>query len=58
MENSDIVEIAMGKLILDHSSNLNVGMLMLSYGRGGHEVVGTCLVPKGDVDDVLAMLLE
>ena len=58
MENSDVVEIAMGKSILDRSSDTNVGILMLEYGGGGHEAVGTCRVPKGDVDDVLAALLE
>lgn len=58
MENSDVVEIAMGKSILDRSSDTNVGILMLEHGGGGHEAVGTCGVPKGDVDDVLAALLE
>ncbi|MBC8451638.1 MAG: exopolyphosphatase [Rhodospirillaceae bacterium] len=58
LENSDVVEIAMGKSILDRSSNTNVGMLMLDYGGGGHEAVGTCRVPKGEADDVLAALIE
>ena len=48
----------MGKSILDRSSNTNVGILMLEYGGSGHEAVGTCRVPKGDVDEVLAALLE
>ena len=58
MENSDVVEIAMGKWNLDRSSNTNVGILMLEYGGSGYEAVGTCRVPKGDVDEVLAALLE
>lgn len=58
MENSDVVEIAMGNSILDRISNTNVGILMLEYGGSGHEAVGTCRVPKGDVDEVLAALLE
>ena len=58
MENLDVVEIAMGKSILDRSSNTNVGILMLEYGSSGHEAVVTCRVPKGDVDDVLAELIE
>ena len=58
MENLDVVEIAMGKSILDRSSNTNVGIFMLEYGSSGHEAVVTCRVPKGDVDEVLAALLE
>ena len=58
MENLDVVEIAMGKSILDRSSNTNVGILMLEYGGSGYEAVGTCRVPKGDVDEVLAARLE
>ena len=58
MENSDVVEIAMGNSILDRISNTNVGILMLEYGGSGHEAVGSCRVPKGDVDEVLAALLE
>ena len=48
----------MGKWNLDRSSNTNVGILMLEYGGSGYEAVGTCRVPKGDVDEVLAALLE
>ena len=54
----DTVEIAMGKSILDRSSGVNVGMLMLEYGGGGHRAVGTCRVPRADVDGVLSDLLR
>jgi nanoRNase/pAp phosphatase (c-di-AMP/oligoRNAs hydrolase) len=33
---------AVGKSILDRSSNTNIGELMLEYGGGGHENAGTC----------------
>ena len=39
---------AVGKSILDRSSNTNVGALMLEYGGGGHEAAGTCQVDNAD----------
>jgi nanoRNase/pAp phosphatase (c-di-AMP/oligoRNAs hydrolase) len=39
---------AVGKSILDRSSNTNVGALMLEYGGGGHEAAGTCQVENAD----------
>jgi nanoRNase/pAp phosphatase (c-di-AMP/oligoRNAs hydrolase) len=49
---------AMGKSIIDRSSSTDVGALMLSYGGGGHEAAGTCQVPNGDAERVLAELIE
>jgi len=49
---------AMGKSIVDRSSRVNVGELMLSYGGGGHEAAGTCQVPNEDAERILAELLE
>jgi len=49
--------LAMGKSIIDRSSAINVGSLMLSYGGGGHEAAGTCQVPNEDAERVLAELL-
>lgn len=51
------VEIAMGKSIIDRGSPVNVGLLMLDYGGGGHQAVGTCRVPRTDADRVLDELL-
>lgn len=34
-----------GKSILDRSSKVNIGSVMLKYGGGGHENVGACQVP-------------
>ncbi len=39
---------AVGKSIIDRSSNTNVGALMLEYGGGGHEAAGTCQVANDD----------
>jgi nanoRNase/pAp phosphatase (c-di-AMP/oligoRNAs hydrolase) len=49
---------AMGKSIIDRSSNTDVGALMLAYGGGGHEAAGTCQVPNIDAERVLAELIE
>ncbi len=39
---------AVGKSIIDRSSNTNVGTLMLEYGGGGHEAAGTCQIANED----------
>lgn len=49
---------AVGKSILDRSSNTNIGPMMLEYGGGGHAGAGTCRVPNADADKVLAELIE
>ena len=56
MEDKKRVEIAIGKSILDRSSTVNVGSLMLKYG-GGHQAVGTCRVSKDESDTVLSELI-
>lgn len=46
-----------GKSIINRSSNVNIGEIMLSYGGGGHMNAGTCQVKHEDADRVLAELL-
>jgi nanoRNase/pAp phosphatase (c-di-AMP/oligoRNAs hydrolase) len=48
---------AMGKSIVDRSSQTDVGALMLSYGGGGHDAAGTCQVANGDAERVLGELV-
>jgi nanoRNase/pAp phosphatase (c-di-AMP/oligoRNAs hydrolase) len=48
---------AMGKSIVDRSSETDVGALMLSYGGGGHEAAGTCQVDNAQAEGVLAELV-
>ncbi|MBG03040.1 MAG: exopolyphosphatase [Rhodospirillaceae bacterium] len=57
MEDKERVEIAMGKSIIDRSSTVNVGSLMLKYGGGGHQAVGTCRVSRDEADTVLSELI-
>ena len=49
---------AVGKSILDRSSGMNVGALMLEHGGGGHEAAGTCQVANERADAVQAELVE
>ncbi|HUT59461.1 MAG TPA: exopolyphosphatase [Phycisphaerae bacterium] len=47
-----------GHSIINRTSEVDVGSLMLRYGGGGHKRVGTCQVPIEDADMVLAELVE
>lgn len=49
---------SVGYSILNRTSNVDVGSLMLKYGGGGHKAVGTCQVPYADADRVLQEMLE
>ena len=49
---------AIGRSIVDRSSTLDIGSLMLAYGGGGHEAAGTCQVDNDRADALLAELVE
>jgi nanoRNase/pAp phosphatase (c-di-AMP/oligoRNAs hydrolase) len=49
---------AVGRSILDRSSGLDVGALMLAYGGGGHQAAGTCQIANNQAEVVLAELLH
>ncbi|ETI62402.1 DHH family phosphoesterase [Marinomonas profundimaris] len=49
---------AVGKSILNKSSNTNIGELCLSYGGGGHLNAGTCQISNDQADKVLAELIN
>jgi len=46
--------LAVGKSILDRTSPVDVGSVMLRYGGGGHLAAGTCQVPHDEAERVLA----
>lgn len=48
---------AIGKSILNRSSNTNVGELCLKYGGGGHLNAGTCQVANDVADETLQALI-
>ncbi len=49
---------AVGRSILDRSSTLDIGSLMLAHGGGGHEAAGTCQIDNDRADVVLTELVE
>ncbi len=52
------VVFTVGHSILNRSSSVDVASLMLQYGGGGHEKVGTCQVLTDYWDEVLEELIE
>jgi nanoRNase/pAp phosphatase (c-di-AMP/oligoRNAs hydrolase) len=46
-----------GKSIINRSSDVNIGEIMLSYDGGGHKNAGTCQVAHEDADRILEELL-
>lgn len=49
---------AVGHSVLNRSSKVDVGRLMLKYGGGGHTKVGTCQFPDETMEERLPALLE
>lgn len=48
---------ACGHSIINRSSTVDVGALMLQYGGGGHKPAGTCQIPFDEADKVLGELV-
>jgi nanoRNase/pAp phosphatase (c-di-AMP/oligoRNAs hydrolase) len=49
---------AVGRSIIDRSSTLDIGSLMLARGGGGHEAAGTCQIGNDRAAAVLAELVQ
>lgn len=49
---------AVGYSILNRTSNVNVGSLMLKYGGGGHKAVGTCQFADEVMDESIKALID
>ena len=49
---------AVGYSILNKTSDVNVGSLMLKYNGGGHKKVGTCQFSNETMDTELPKMLE
>ncbi len=50
--------VAVGYSIINRSSDVNVGSLMLKYGGGGHKAVGTCQFSNETMDEKVPELLK
>ncbi len=51
------VHFSMGHSILNRTSKIDVGKLMLEFGGGGHKVAGGCYVPEANAEGVLNQLI-
>ena len=49
---------AIGRSIVDRSSTLDIGVLTLAYGGGGHACAGTCQIDNDRAQAVLAELVD
>jgi len=49
---------AVGKSIIDRSSQVHIGELMLEYGGGGHVAAGTCQIDNQKAEQVKAELID
>jgi len=49
---------ACGKSIIDRTSQVDIGALMLEFGGGGHEAAGTCQIANEEAQRVLPILVE
>lgn len=52
------VAIGVGKSIINRNSKANLGSMLVEFGGGGHANAGSCVVPAGDVDQVLDKLVD
>lgn len=57
-KNKQNTVLAVGKSILNRTSNTHIGNLMLTYGGGGHEAAGTCQIENLKSDTILAEIAE
>jgi nanoRNase/pAp phosphatase (c-di-AMP/oligoRNAs hydrolase) len=56
--NKQNIVLAVGKSILNRTSPVNIGELMLNYGGGGHQNAGTCQVPIDKGRDICKELVD
>ncbi|GAA3921846.1 exopolyphosphatase [Actinoplanes auranticolor] len=49
---------ACGKSILDRTSPVDIGEVMLRYAGGGHQAAGTCQIPHEDSERVLQEIIQ
>ena len=57
-KNNEFAMISVGHIIINRSSSVDVGSLVLKYGGGGHKQVGTCQVRYDEVDRIVGEMLQ
>ncbi len=58
VKGGEAVSISVGHSILNRTSEVDVGSLLLRYGGGGHKKVGTCQVPVAEADNALKEIID
>jgi nanoRNase/pAp phosphatase (c-di-AMP/oligoRNAs hydrolase) len=56
--NKEFAMISVGHSIINRTSAVDVGSMVLKYGGGGHKQVGTCQVKYEDVDRIIGEMLQ
>jgi len=56
--NNASVVITVGYSIINRSATVDVGSMLLGYGGGGHQQVGTCQVPSDIAEKTIAEIIE
>ena len=57
-KNKQNTVLAVGKSILNKTSNTKIGNLMLKYGGGGHDAAGTCQIENLKINEVMEEVIE
>lgn len=57
-KNKQNTVLAVGKSILNRTSNTNVGELMLKHGGGGHQAAGTCQIKNLEADKTIEQIVR
>jgi len=57
-KNKQNCAITIGYSVTNRSATVDIGSVVLKYGGGGHKQVGTCQVPYGDADKILAEIIS
>jgi nanoRNase/pAp phosphatase (c-di-AMP/oligoRNAs hydrolase) len=56
--NKTNVAITVGHSIINRTSTVDVGSILLYYGGGGHKQVGTCQVSHDDADRIISEIMD
>lgn len=57
-KNKQNTVLAVGKSILNRTSNTNIGELMLKHGGGGHQAAGTCQINNLEADKTIDQIVR
>jgi len=56
--NKSNVAVTVGHSIINRTSKVDVGSMLLGYGGGGHKQVGTCQITYEDADRIISEIMD